>query len=542
MTSASPTGGDVSPERPNRIPEVINLAPETLVRHRARLLEPPTALRAPDGSWPLSTAYRADSLLLPARVAQNLVPDQPNDYNRALEPLGVELRPSGDEGWRENLRRVDPELPVPVQLLARVDGVSDRAPDPWTALVRLRRAFGTDQRGRQIGLNHLVAAASVTVEGAPVNHGGQVDGAPVNHGGGMGESRITLFTGSRNPVAMLGKRPVRCPAAKLVGERRPVVAVLDTGIGTHNWLPVGPVSADPVVEISEPFQQALAAHEPWLTPHPLVEPADDPDAIRPLLGLTDSHFGHGTFVTGLIHQMCPDARVLSLRVLESDGFSTEGSVLFALDWLRRRVKDAIDNDKPDQLVDVVSMSLGFYPETATPGEVQQFADAVKRLTDLGVLVIAAAGNDATTRPFLPAAFGSELTGANGNGLVAAIGALNASGFTTAAFSNAGPWVWRWAPGNALVSTVPMWEGAANPGMGKLDGGGVSPRMRTSPDPDDLRTGFAVWAGTSFATPVVAGLLAESLARDPETGKAFGGERARRALRLTDLRLEDRGWR
>jgi hypothetical protein len=536
MTSAS---GD----RPTaRFPEVISFPPETLARHRARMLEPPSAPRAADGTWPLTTAYRADSLLLSARDVLSLLPDEPNDHNRALEPLGVELRPSRDEGWLRNLRAVHPDLPVPVQLVSRADSVSDRAPDPWSAYVRLRRVFGDDERGGRVGLNHLVTAGSVTIEGAPVNHGGQVDGAPVNHGGGMGQGRIALYTGSRNPVAMLGRRPVRRPPEELVGKRRPVVAVLDTGIGTHHWLPVGPVTADPVVEVSEDFQLALADHEPWLSPHPLAGVADQPDVVQPLLGLTDSHFGHGTFVTGLVHQMCPDARVLSLRVLESDGLSTEGSVLFALDWLRRRIEDAIANDQPDQLVDVVSMSLGFYPETATPADAAQVDAAVRRLTDLGVVVIAAAGNDATTRPFLPAAFGSDATGANGNTLLAAVGALNASGYTTAAFSNDGPWVWRWAPGDALVSTVPIWQGAANPGMGIPDSAGLGPRMRTSPDPDDLRTGFAVWAGTSFATPVVAGLLAESLARDPETRKEFGPDRARRAMTLTDLRLTERGWR
>src|SRR4051812_49239435 len=426
MTSA--TGDTPPPDRPDvRFPEVAGLPPEVLARHRARMLEPPTALRAPDGAWPMSTAYRADSLLLPAGEALDLVADEPNDYNDALAPLGMEVRPAGDERWREHLRRVHPDLPVPVQLVTRADAVTDRAPDPWTALVRLRRALHSDL-GSRVGLNHIVGAASVTVEGAPVNHGGSVDGAPVNHGGGMGDGRIALYTGSRNPVAMLGRRPTRRPPADLVGGRRPVVAVLDTGIGTHHWLPIGPVTADPVVEVSEDFQLSLAAGEPWLNPHPLASVADQPDVIQPLLGLTDSHFGHGTFVTGLIHQTCPDARVLSLRVLESDGLSTEGSVLFALDWLRRRIEAAIANNTPDQLVDVVSMSLGFYPETATPTDAAQVAAAVQRLTDLGVLVVAAAGNDATTRPFLPAAFGADAGGANGNPLLAAIGALNASGF------------------------------------------------------------------------------------------------------------------
>lgn len=546
MISASSNGGPGSPDRPSdrstRFPDVISLPLGTLARHRARLLEPSTAVRAHDGSWPLSTAYRADSLLLPAREAQGLLPEEPNDYNRALEALGVELRPSGDEGWRDSVRRVHPDLPVPVPLVTRQDQVTDRPPDPWAALVTLRRAFG-DKRGSEIGLNHLVLSASVTVEGAPINHGGNVDGAPINHGGGMGDGRITLYTGSRNPVAMLGKQPARRRPADLPGKRRPVVAVLDTGIGRHDWLTVGPVGMDPVVEVSPAFQQDLAVHEPGAgTPHPLLAPEDQPDEIQPLLGFTDSHFGHGTFVAGLVHQMCPDARILSLRVLETDGCSTEGSVLFALDWLRRRVADAIADDTPDQLVDVVSLSLGFYPETATPSDVLQISAAIERLTDLGVLVVAAAGNDATTRPFLPAAFGQDSSATTGNPLLAAIGALNASGVTTAAFSNHGPWVCRWAPGNALVSTVPMVEGVATGGFQKLDGAGVGPRWRTGPDPDDLRTGFAVWAGTSFATPVVAGLLANALCDSDAAARSFGADRAVRALELTDAELTERGWR
>ncbi|HEY7595065.1 MAG TPA: hypothetical protein VH969_18075, partial [Actinophytocola sp.] len=263
MTSA--TGGQPTA----RFPEVISFPPDTLARHRARMLEPPTALRAPDGSWPLTTAYRADSLMIPATDARRLLSEEDNEYVEPLRQLGLRLRPAADEGWRENLRVVHDDLPVPFQLVTRDDAVGPGATDPWSALVRLRQAFGTEP-GRRVGLNHLVAAASVTVEGAPVNHGGQVEGNPVNHGGGMGQSRIALYTGSRNPVAMLGRRPVRAPAGDLVSLRRPVVAVLDTGIGPHPWLPIGPIGADPVVEISDAFQLALAAHEPWLTPHPLV--------------------------------------------------------------------------------------------------------------------------------------------------------------------------------------------------------------------------------------------------------------------------------
>jgi hypothetical protein len=42
--------------------------------------------------------------------------------------------------------------------------------------------------------------------------------------------------------------------------------------------------------------------------------------------------------------------------------------------------------------------------------------------------------------------------------------------------------------------------------------------------------------------VVAGMLAESLARDPWKGKGFGTERAGNARDRTDTRLKERGWR
>lgn len=534
--------------------QVITIRPDVLARHGARILDPSTAVRDENGQRPLSTAYRADTLLVPARLLPLLIPGQGSnetDYERALSPLGVRLTTSRDQGGRE-LPHANPERGVPVPLLARADVLGDAAPNPWAALVALRKFFRDDrERVRDFALDHLLFAASVDTQGAPFTGGGSV-GGDQGRGGGL-----SLFTGSRNPVWIPGGPPYRKPACDLPSRRRPVVAVLDTGIGYHHWLPVGDrvtdpdvvknpdidvldLSTDPVVEVSHAFQADLAAHELAVaaangtTVDALRLPWEERDLVQPLLGLTDSHAGHGTFVTGLIHQTCPEARILSLRLLHSDGFSTEGSFLFALDWLRRRQLSALDRGDSDQLIDVVSLSLGFYSESTTPDDVGKVKDAIHELTKLGIVVIAAAGNDSTTRPFLPAAFGGA------NELVAAIGARNASGVTTAAFSNFGTWITRWAPGNALVSTVPIWQGARGPGLATLDGG-VGPRWRTAPDDDDLTTGFAVWAGTSFATPVVAGYVAEALAADGYTNKADVVERARRALQTADARLAHQGW-
>ncbi|HWM01980.1 MAG TPA: S8 family serine peptidase [Actinophytocola sp.] len=545
MTSASPNGGAPSngePVRSPRIPDAISIPPEILARHRARLLDPATAVRGSDNIRPLSTAYRSDTLLVPAGELESLVPD--NDLNNALDELGVELRRPRDENWNGVIGRLPRELGVPVPLVRKPGRAADRAPDPWAALVTLRERLGVD-RVAGFGLEHLVMAASLTVEGAPVSNGGMVGGMPVSNGGNVGGG-VALYTGNRNPVAMLMRPPVRRPVGELAGHRRPVVAVLDTGIGTHPWWTPEPDPADPIIEVSTEFQTMLALHETGLAlangaePHPLDDPAEQQDEIQPLLGLTDSHAGHGTFVTGLVHQLCPDAKVLSLRLLHTDGFSTEGSLLLALNWLAERVEAAVDHGQPDKMIDVVSLSLGFYPETAEPSQVQQVATLINRLTAKGVLVVAAAGNDATTRPFLPAAFGrGEGSAAGGIELLAAVGARNAPGITTAAFSNHGDWISRWAPGNALVSTVPMWQGAGGPGLVYPDSLGVGPRMRTAPDPDDLRSGFAVWAGTSFATPVVAGLLADALSRD--VAKAGEDGRAKRALEAADAELAGRRW-
>jgi hypothetical protein len=523
------------------LPELMNFPQSVLVRHRARLLDPSTAVRAPGSSRPEPTAYRADTLLVPLRQATDH--EVITHYNKALDPLGIELvvvLPRSDR-WQEAIRVFNQDTPIPVLVRLKEDAVSDRAPDPWAALVTLRRLAGADLTGG-VGLEHLTLAAAVELDGAPFGQG------PAFEGGGQGDP-ISMATGDRNPVRLFMPQPKRRNASELPATRRPVVAVLDTGIGGHPWLPVGKLADDPVVEISEDFQALVSELESTLAEASgdvtasLASPEEQRDVIQPLLGLTDSHSGHGTFVSGLVFQNCPDSRVLSLRVLHTDGICTDVSVLLALEWLRKRVQTAIDDNRPDLLIDVVSLSLGFYPERGDHATSELLAQAVRRLTDLGVVVVAAAGNDATTRPFVPAALALNAGGTNGgNPLLVAVGALNASGATVAAFSNDGNWVRRWAPGNAVVSTVPLWQGSRTPEIELPDNGGGSTKIRATPDEDDLTTGFAVWAGTSFATPVVSGMLAAEFAELPDSLDVTARvTRAHTALAATDAKLAAKGW-
>ena len=552
MTSAFPNG-DGEQTRPKRklIPDAIAIPAEILARHRARVLDPATAVRPQDGTRPMSTVYRTDTMLVPAGDIRELHPDPEGnvqgEVNSWLARIGLELRPSTDEAWNETINNLPPKVGVPVPLLRRRGEAAERAPDPWAALTVLRDGLG--DRVQHYGLDHLVWSSSLTVEGTPVSHGPSV-GTPVSHGPSLAGG-LTLSTGSRDPVAVLMPQPVRPDPSTLAGDRRPVVAVLDTGIAGHPWWD-GQNPADPIIEVSQEFQDLLAAYEAGLPsmvePSPLDSPYEVADEFEPLLGLLDSHAGHGTFVSGLVHQLCPAAKILSLRVLHSDGFSTEGAIIIALSWLLDRVKSG----KPEKMVDVISLSLGFYPETADPTQVQQVRTIIEELTGLGVLVVAAAGNDATTRPFAPAAWGlGPGSAVNGVELLSAVGARNAAGYTTAAFSNWGEWVTAWAPGNAMVSTVPVtWEGAGGASIVYDDAAGLGPDLRTAPDPDDLRSGFAVWAGTSFATPVIAGLLAAALTTEQACGADAVAklgvvpevDRARRAQEATEAELFRRGWK
>ena len=67
------------------------------------------------------------------------------------------------------------------------------------------------------------------------------------------------------------------------------------------------------------------------------------------------------------------------------------------------------------------------------------------------------------------------------------------------------------PGAALVSTMPTtYDAALEPTNEVRNARG---ELRASLDPDDFRSGFGVWSGTSFAAPVFAGQLAARLAAE-----------------------------
>jgi subtilisin family serine protease len=161
-------------------------------------------------------------------------------------------------------------------------------------------------------------------------------------------------------------------------------------------------------------------------------------------------------------------------------------------------------------------------------------DLLEMMGECGTLVVASAGNEATSRPMYPAAFAPWSDDEGGGAAtrsdclpVLSVGALNPDA-STALFSNGGPWVRAYQPGAAVVSTMPPLQGGYEP-LARVTAFG---RQREAIDPDDFTGGFAVWSGTSFAAPLMAGRIAARLLHSMPA--ASGGD--------TQAAAVARGWK
>ncbi len=164
-------------------------------------------------------------------------------------------------------------------------------------------------------------------------------------------------------------------------------------------------------------------------------------------GGTDYGAGHGTHVAGIIHLVAPQAQIMPIRVLDTDGrgysFTVAEAILFAA----------------EHGAHVINLSLGM------PYESDFLEDVVEDVTEEGIVVVAAAGNLNSTEQQYPAA--SEC--------VLGVTAVDADR-VKADFASYGTWVRLSAPGVGIYSTLPV-------------------------------DGYGSWNGTSMAAPFTAGQAA-----------------------------------
>lgn len=537
---------------PDRMPAAV------LARHGARVLQPDDAqdlYADSDLPAPPPTVYRARTLLVPGDLMHLR-----EAINQALAPVGLRVVAPGltggpaaqDDGARSGGaqsggaqggqdQETASSLPQTV-VLAPVDGqahpVAADASDALRALRSAARSGANDldeEAISRISLEHLLVGSALT--GMPASDGGGLTGDPASDGGGLaGPSAASsyMFGGdARMPVDVCLDAPARRSLEECASRlgRRPVVAVLDTGVRDHPWLDVFADASAPggyttvpdgFVTVDMDIQAAIYAR--GLTARAagdrhrslLRYPWDGPVSSDPLVGELDAFTGHGHFIAGIVRQVVPDAQVLAIRIMHSDGVAYEGDLMCALGMLADRVANAVRGDM-SQMVDVLSLSLGYFSETESDAHFSsRLWKVLDELTGTGVAVTAAAGNFATGRRVYPAAF-AALPVAAGHAPLISVGALNPNG-TKALFSDEGSWVRAWATGAGLVSTYPQVNGSRNAPVG-VPGG------RSALDPDDFRSGFAIWAGTSFSTPVIAAQIAREL---------VAGAAVDRQLRLDSL--------
>jgi hypothetical protein len=417
---------------------------------------------ATDGGAP--TIYRRSFLTAPAGDGVHS-PAVTAEFNAVLAHLGLSIAAADPPGEDKETAWL------------RIDTDGTRQVDAWQALQTLRRADTLTQAAA--GVAGSLSLARVSFIGMPAKEG---------HAGA-----------AREAVEVLAPAPPWRPLAQVPGRRRPVVALLDTGVDAHGWLCAG----DPATD-GDRF--SADASDLGFVPAGPALPARGAGDTSPHDGQLDTHAGHGTFIAGLIRQVAPDARVLTLHAMHGDGVLDESTVNSALRWLLERVRRAAED--PGLFVDVVCLSFGYYERQ--PSDNRSTADLrqlLGELGDLGVRVVASAGNHGSDAQALPAAFADPAYQDAGTApatQLVSVGALNPDG-SRAAYSNFGGWVRAWAVGTALMSTMPVF------GM-EQDASAVSEF-----DAANLVDGFARWSGTSFAAAVFAGRLAQALVDDAEPG-------------------------
>lgn len=173
-------------------------------------------------------------------------------------------------------------------------------------------------------------------------------------------------------------------------------------------------------------------------------------------GEIDEMTGHGTHVAGIVRMIAPDALLMPIKVLDSEGLSDNFIVA-------QGIFHAIDEG-----VDVINVSVGStYDSNAV-------RDAVWEAQQSGIIVVAAGGNVDTRLP-------EEYPALNDGAI--SVASTNGTG-QKAYFSNYHENFVISAPGEAIVSTFPG-------------------------------NAYAAWDGTSMSTPMVSGVAALLLARHPE---------------------------
>jgi subtilisin family serine protease len=210
-------------------------------------------------------------------------------------------------------------------------------------------------------------------------------------------------------------------------------------------------------------------------------PAPRPAALR-------AYDGHARFVAHVLHDRAPKATIEHGWIPMPGGGLDE--VRIAQEILKLIGPDRPKRERPQ----VINLSAGCYTYN------NQGLAAFRHLRRVGfagqdIVLVAAAGNDGLPRDFFPAAFGWVL----------GVGSLDRNN-KVSSFSNYGRSADVYALGRNMVNVYPYGRYVCH----------------EAPNKGDVRrfdNGLARWSGTSFACPLVAGLIAARMSVDKHGAKA-----------------------
>jgi serine protease AprX len=381
----------------------------------------------------------------------------------------------GDQKPLSNASYVDPYLQGMAEhqpntlvkaIIQSTGGVSD-AQDAFRAADRM------DSRLDREGLKDsytFVSSVSVTLKAKKIPKLARIPGLTITHDSQVELSGTVLSSDQLWPTAS-GVRSFWSDDA-ITTANTPTIAIVDSGIDKNR--------AD--------FDMGTRViKEVVLTTLPNNSPGDGR--------------GHGTFVAGIAAGSAPDyagaapqAKVISLDVMDDSGVARTSDVIAAAEW--------IYNNRSQYNIRVANFSL--HSTTASNFTKDPLDRAVEKLWFSNVVVVVAAGNYG--KPDGP----SGVPFAPGNDpFVITVGAIDLEGSTVAAKHEVPSW-------SAYGSTLdgfrkPELSAAGRYIIGPVPANGT---LKLAKPDNVVAPTYMRLSGTSFASPIVAGAAAQILARRP----------------------------
>jgi subtilisin family serine protease len=221
-----------------------------------------------------------------------------------------------------------------------------------------------------------------------------------------------------------------------------------------------------------------------------VDNDNDPSEVGVLR--ENPSYGHGTHVAGIIALTAPNAKIMPIRVLDTDGEGRLWQIARAILW-------AADPDGTPDTPDgasIINMSFGYPPEPGNQLRRNRFlhdlmegCDGVpvpgeQTFGERTVMFVAAAGNGGDSALIYPAAERADsVSNLLSVGATTRLDRLALFSTMAAGDSGGDRWVRAVAPGENIVSAIP---------------GGR----------------YGMWSGTSMAAPIASGIAALVKSEEP----------------------------